>query len=64
MVEEEASQMGEARGNVASGEGAMGSAEQTHTCGQEQHAYGRVNVAARKAKRLVPIGKTAKGKNS
>ena len=71
MVEEEASLMGKARGNVAAGEGALSSAEQgatnprrTHTLadptprsplkhppkGQEQHAYGRVNVAARKTK--------------
>ena len=54
MVEKEAIQMGEARGDVASGEGALGSVEQsannprrTHTCGQEQHACGRVNVASR-----------------
>ena len=74
--------MGVARGNVASGEGALGSAEKsatnprrTHTLvdptprsplnhppkDQEQHAYGRVNVAARKTKRIVPLGKTAKG---
>ena len=45
MVEEETIRMGEASGNVAAGEGALGSAEQiatnprqTHTCGQEQHA--------------------------
>ena len=57
MVEEGASQMGEARGDVAAGEGALGSAEQsatyprqTHTCGQGQHAYGKVNVANTKAK--------------
>ena len=57
MVEEEAIQMVEARGNVADGEGALGSAEQsatnprrTHTCGQEQHAHGRAIMAARKAK--------------
>ena len=68
MVEEGASQMGEARGYVAAGEGALGSAEQsatnqrqTLTCGQGQHAYGKANVAARKAKRVAPIGKTAKG---
>ena len=68
MEEEGASQMRESRGNVAAGEGALGSAEQsatnprqTHTCGQGQHAYGKVNVAARKAKRVVPIGKAAKG---
>ena len=63
--------MGEARGNVAVGEVALGSAEKsatnprrTHTCRQEQHAYGRVNVAARKTKRVVPLGKTAKGQKS
>ena len=68
MVEEGASQIGEARGNVAAGEGALGSAEQsatnprrTHTYGQGQRVYGKVDVAARKAKRVVPIGKTAKG---
>ena len=60
--------MGEARGNVDALEGALGSTEQsatnprqTHAYGQGQHAYGKVNVATRKAKRVVPIGKTAKG---
>ena len=69
MAEEGAGQIRDARGNVAAGEGALGSAEvsatdprRTHTYGQGHHVYGKVIAADRKEQRVVPIRKT-KGAN-
>ena len=68
-MDEGAGQIRDARGNVAAGEGVLGSAElsatdprRTHTCGQGQHVYGKVIAADRNEQRVVPI-RIAKGAN-
>ena len=55
MAEEGAGQIRDARGNVAAGEGALGSAEvsatdprRIHTYGQGHHVYGKIIAADRK----------------
>ena len=68
MVEEGADLVRDARGNVAAGEGLLGSAEPgisdprpTQPNRQGQLVNGKGNAANRKDLRLVPIGKTKKG---
>ena len=68
MVAEGADLVRYARGNVAAGEGVLGSAEpsitnprRTHTHGQGQIVHGRGLVANRKDLRVVPTGEIKKG---
>ena len=71
MVKEGADLVRDARGNVAAGEGVLGSAEPsisdprpTQPNGQGQLVNSKGNAANRKDLRVIPIGETKKGKTA